>query len=138
MVQAAEQAASTQPFQPAIPVRSAKLAGSQEGRKTETPTDKLVRLAYGDAQHRDEVSMLIELFAPNSIAARFVGLTRLRCRAQVAALAAAEFYGQYSFEPELGPRPLGKHGREPQPTPLDELVSGARIEAARARAAEEV
>lgn len=59
VLQAAEQAAATQPFQPAIPVRSAKLAGSQDGRKTETPTDKLVRLAYGDTQHRDEVSMLI-------------------------------------------------------------------------------
>lgn len=57
---------------------------------------------------------------------------------QVTALATAEFYGQYSFEPEVGPKPHGKEGRGPQPTPLDELVSGAAIEAARARAAEEV
>ena len=67
MLQAAEQAAFTQPFQPAIPAQSAKLVESQEGRKNETLTDKLVRLAYGDAQHRDEVSMLVELFAVKSI-----------------------------------------------------------------------
>lgn len=55
LFQAAEKAASTQPFQPVIPTRSAKLVQSQEGRRDETLTDKLVRLTYGDAQHRDEV-----------------------------------------------------------------------------------
>jgi hypothetical protein len=78
----------------------------------ETLTDKLVRLAYGDAQHREEV----------------------------AALATAEFYGQFSYEPVVGPEPNGKRGsagRAPKPTPLDELVSDERAEAARARAAEE-
>ena len=59
VVQAAKEAATTQPFQPAIPTRSAKLVESQEGRKAETLTDKLVRLAYGDAQHRDEVRFCV-------------------------------------------------------------------------------
>lgn len=81
-----------------------QLVKSQEGRKGETYLDKMVRLAYGDAQHRDEV----------------------------AALASAEFYGQFTYAPQVGRQPSGKRGAGP-PSSIDALVSDERAEAARGR-----
>ena len=73
-------------FEPSLPPKSAAIAEKQPWRRSESKADKMVRLSYGDAQQR----------------------------AEVAEVAAAEYYAQFRYEPELAE---GSKKRA-QPTPL--------------------